>query len=639
MRFGPYELLEKVGEGAVGVVHRARAPDGRVVAIKIFRGAALARIERERRLLASLDEDGFVPLLDTGTAAGREFLVMPFLEGGTLRSRIEKGPLGVNETVALGRALARALGAAHAKGIVHRDVKPENVLFDGEGRPLIADLGLAKHFDSATPGASQSVALSKTGEFRGTAGYMPPEQMLDAKSTGPEGDVFALGAVLYECLAGEPAFFGQTVIEVVQKVEEGSFTPLAKRRKDVPAWLAGTIERCLVRAKEERFADGAALAAALEAKSDGRTRRRWWLAAPALVVVAAVGFLGWRARAGGSTAPVVSSPPPPAPGGTGSSNEARPELQPPSPLPDELRPGEKPGEYVHRKSSTVLVFVPGGRCRLGSETADPLARDSFETDLGPFWIGKYEVTNAEFARFVEATGHVTRAEKEGSSNHVVPQHTGMSRTPEQWHNQVTSEMAVDVYSWKKPFPDGKPAVDTFPVVCVSWFDAAAYAEWAGLVLPTEDQWEKAAAWDPVARRHLETTWGDAPRPGIHGSFRDASLYRVVGLAPSPIAADDGFPWAAPVGSFPDDRAPCGAIDMAGNVGEWCGDLHPAPNRLNSFIFAAAKVEPDQRVMRGANWTYAAEWVRLSERTVLPGGKTHGTMTGFRVAFVARKRRD
>ncbi len=632
MRFGPYELLERVGEGAVGIVHRARAPDGRVVAIKIFRGAALARIERERRLLASLDEDGFVPLLDTGTAAGREFLVMPFLEGGTLRSKIERGPFGVDETVALGRALARALGAAHAKGIVHRDVKPENVLFDAGGRPLIADLGLAKHFDSATPGASQSVALSRTGEFRGTAGYMPPEQMLDAKSVGPGGDVFALGAVLYECLVGEPAFFGETVIEVVQKVEEARFTPLSRRRKDVPAWLARTIERCLARAPEERFADGAALAAALEGKSDGRTRRRWWLALPALVVVAAAGFLAWRAR-------VVAPPPPPAPGGGASSHEARPELQPPSPLPDELKPGEKPGEYVHRKSGTVLVFVPGGRCRLGSESPDALARDSFETDIGPFWIGKYEVTNAEFARFVEATHFVTQAEKDGTSSHLVPQHTGLGRTPEQWHNQVTAEMAVDRYTWKKPFPDGKPAAEDLPVVCVSWFDAEAYAEWADLVLPSEDQWEKAAAWDPVARRHLETTWGDAPPGRVHGNFRDASLYRAAGLAPSPIAADDGFPWAAPVGSFPDDRAPCGALDMAGNVGEWCGGLHPAPNRLDSLIFSLSKDQPDQRVMRGSNWTYAVEWVRLSERTVLPGGKTHGTMTGFRVAFVPRKKRD
>src|SRR5205823_1073109 len=114
-------------------------------------------------------------------------LVMPFLRGGTLRDRLARGPLPVEETVALAIALATALGRAHEGGIVHRDLKPENVLFQEDdaatsrARPLVADLGLAKHFSSDAPGASRSVSLSRGGEMRGTVGYMAPEQMASAK--------------------------------------------------------------------------------------------------------------------------------------------------------------------------------------------------------------------------------------------------------------------------------------------------------------------------------------------------------------------------------------------------------------------------------------------------------------------------
>ncbi len=151
MRIGPYEVLGELGRGGMGVVFRARGPGGGEVALKLLAradGAAFARFDRERRLLASLgEEEGFVGLLDAGTAREGAWLVMPLVPGGTLADRLEAGPLGVEETVALGTQLARALGAAHARGIVHRDVKPENILFAASGRPLVADLGIAKHFD------------------------------------------------------------------------------------------------------------------------------------------------------------------------------------------------------------------------------------------------------------------------------------------------------------------------------------------------------------------------------------------------------------------------------------------------------------------------------------------------------------
>jgi tetratricopeptide (TPR) repeat protein/tRNA A-37 threonylcarbamoyl transferase component Bud32 len=263
VKIGPYEVLGELGRGATGVVYKVRTPDGREAALKLLTKmdqAAFARFERERRLLAALgEEQGFVGLLDAGTSAEGAWLVMPFVPGGTLRQRLERGPLGVAETVAVGAELARALGAAHARGIVHRDVKPENVLFTSSGRPLLADLGLAKHFDFLASGASRSVQLTVRGAFKGTAGYMAPEQIGDAGTVGPPADVFALGAVLHECLSGKPAFSGATVLDVLAKVGSGTVEPL----RDVPPWLEEIVTGALALDPRARFADGSALAEAL----------------------------------------------------------------------------------------------------------------------------------------------------------------------------------------------------------------------------------------------------------------------------------------------------------------------------------------------------------------------------------------
>src|SRR5581483_3022091 len=207
-RVGSYELGEELGRGGSGIVFRGRAQDGRPVALKLIHARPteqrLAAFEREKRLLWSFGESqGFVPILDEGQEP--PFLVMPLLEGGTLRDRLRQGALDVDEAVALVAKLAQALGRAHERGVVHRDMKPENVLFAADGSPLIADLGLAKHFRRDLAGATQSVSLSAGGDI-GTPGYMAPEQLDGAKDVGPPADVFALGVILYRALTGERPF-------------------------------------------------------------------------------------------------------------------------------------------------------------------------------------------------------------------------------------------------------------------------------------------------------------------------------------------------------------------------------------------------------------------------------------------------
>jgi WD40 repeat protein len=313
MRIGAYEVVREVARGGMGIVYLGRAAGGRDVAIKVLLRSdapALARFERERRLLGGLDESmGFVPLIEAGSGPEGAFLVMPFVPGGTLRDRIERGPLAIDETVALVRTLASAIGRAHERGIVHRDLKPENVLFAADGRPLIADLGLAKHFQAGAPGASRSVALSRTNEVRGTFGYMAPEQARDAASVKAAADVFSLGAILFECLAGEPPFTGPTVLEVARKVEMERAPSVRSKRAETPAWLTRLVARALERDPARRFEDGAALARALEGE---RSRPRLHLLLGGLAVAVLVGLgiaLGMS-----SAAPRPAPPAPVLPG-------------------------------------------------------------------------------------------------------------------------------------------------------------------------------------------------------------------------------------------------------------------------------------------------------------------------------------
>ena len=319
--FGVYAAVSQIGRGGAGVVFLGRAPDGREVAIKVLRRSdsadAAARFEREGRLLRALGEgDGFVSLLDAGMERGCRYLVMPFVGGGTLRERFERGAVPVEETIALGRSLARAIGRAHERGIVHRDLKPENILFTrrgagiaDSGQALVADLGLAKHSDGSAPGASQSVSLTRDGEFHGTAGYMAPEQMVDSASAGPAADVYAIGAILYECLAGAPPFVGGNLLELLSKVTQGTFEPVRRRRPDVPVWLADAVERALARDPSRRFADGRALGRALGAKPPAPSRIPLLVAATVALVAggALAARASWRPKPPNATKPDLTA--------------------------------------------------------------------------------------------------------------------------------------------------------------------------------------------------------------------------------------------------------------------------------------------------------------------------------------------
>ena len=289
---GGYAIAGVCGHGGMGVVLRARSPDGREVAIKLVRGdhsrEALDRFRRECRLVWTFSEaDGFVPVIDAGETPAGPYLVMPFLPGGTLRDRLRRGPLAPEEASRIVAIVAAAVGRAHERGIVHRDLKPENILFASDGRPLVADLGVAKHFRRDVLGASKSAHLSGEGGPIGTPGYMAREQVLDGRDATPASDVFSLGAILYECVTGLMPFPGGTVVEVFARMESGTLEPMSASARGSPAWLEPVVERALRPDPDERFPDAAAFARALAqpAPAPRHPRKAYWI----FVVTAIIG--------------------------------------------------------------------------------------------------------------------------------------------------------------------------------------------------------------------------------------------------------------------------------------------------------------------------------------------------------------
>lgn len=263
---GPYQLGEVLGRGGAGVVYSARGAQGELAAVKTLHTETpdgWDRFGRELMIQAELAAaGGFVPVLTSGCDAEGYWFAMPLLREGTLRDRLKSGPLRKDEFARISTTVASALGRAHARGFVHRDIKPENLLYDHRGEILIADMGIAR-FVKGDRELGFSRSLSATGEVRGTIGYLAPEAVIGSKHADARADVFSLGCVLYECLAGKPPYAGATSLEILALLAGGEYTPLAEHRPDLPLPLREVIETCLSQDPDQRYPEGAALADAL----------------------------------------------------------------------------------------------------------------------------------------------------------------------------------------------------------------------------------------------------------------------------------------------------------------------------------------------------------------------------------------
>jgi non-specific serine/threonine protein kinase len=275
-----YRLGPELGEGGMATVHLADdLRHGRQVAIKITRAEAAGEAGPERflgeiRIAAGLNHPNVLPLFDSGVAAGRLFYVMPYVAGESLRARLKRETrLPVEDALRLTREIAGALGHAHRRGLVHRDVKPENVLLS-EGIALVADFGLARpaapaSLDTNADTQVDAGARTEAGMVLGTPLYMAPEQALGRTDLDGRADQYALACVAFEMLAGEPPFGGTTLAEVIARHLGEPPPALSARRPEVPAELSAVITRALAKSPADRWASMAGFAEALASAAQG----------------------------------------------------------------------------------------------------------------------------------------------------------------------------------------------------------------------------------------------------------------------------------------------------------------------------------------------------------------------------------
>jgi len=305
-----YRIERELGAGGMATVYLADdLKHDRKVALKVLRPELAAVLGAERfvqeiKTTAALQHPHILPLFDSGTADGFLFYVMPFIDGETLRSKLDRETqLGIEEAVSITTAIADALDYAHRNGVIHRDIKPENILLH-DGRPMVADFGIALAVSAAAGGR-----MTETGMSLGTPHYMSPEQATAEKELTARSDVYSLGSVLYEMLTGNPPHVGASAQQIIMKIVTEEAAPVTNTRKSVPPNVAAATARSLEKLPADRFGSAAEFAAALQnpaftpagtvatagplVRSPARSRAL----VPALVVLAIFGFAlaawGW----------------------------------------------------------------------------------------------------------------------------------------------------------------------------------------------------------------------------------------------------------------------------------------------------------------------------------------------------------
>ncbi len=270
-RIGPYRVIGEVGRGGAGVVYRAHDPRlRRDVAIKMLRQARagpaqVARFAREARALAKLRHPNIVTVYEVGQERGSPFIVMDFVEGETLGARLARGgPFAPRVAVAFITKAARAIDAAHRASVLHRDLKPDNLIVTSDGELLVTDFGLAKDLDDAEASASSSAR-----GFLGTPGFAGPEQVRGGLEVGPAADVWGLGATLYTLITGSAPFGGASLVEIAVGTLGTPVEAPSRRRSGISPELDAICLRCLEKEPTRRFRTAGLLADALEAQLRG----------------------------------------------------------------------------------------------------------------------------------------------------------------------------------------------------------------------------------------------------------------------------------------------------------------------------------------------------------------------------------
>lgn len=660
-RIDKYEILEVAGSGGMGTVYKAFHPHfKKYVALKEIHpelaqeADARRRFQQEVHILAHLpSHPHIVTVRDAFEWEGRLFLVMDFIDGFSLRRLIEKGPLEPQRVAQMLDQILSGLEVTHRAGVIHRDLKAENILIDREGMAYLTDFGIA-----------EILGDDSDGPLMGTARYTAPELInpekygRDAEPT--QADLYALGILAFELAVGKEQFnelfrsvFRGNPHEIGKRwlawhTDLGKVAPLLHEvNSKIPDYLSRTIERLMAKNTKDRYRSASQARADLIPELSGRNRntpdsrrriafqashdpvenddtqpipvqqarsrhsvaservyskpaskkratKRWslpklpqWLWWTGGAVWATLCIMCWimiaLTRNPGFSIVVQGAPFGSEvsidnvrhgvswvdgtlrifclkPGNrfvkvscegfnefkasvTGRDGEVQTVIA-------QLNPADSyPLEIDHHGG---MVFVPAGEFIMGDDNHQPNEKPAYRLTLEDFYIDKYEVTNAQYKAFCDATGRQFPANP--------------------W--------------WNKKYFQENP---NLPVVGVTWEDARAYADWAGKRLPTEFEWEKAASWDPKTNTKRLWPWGNSMESG-----------RATVESSNPIV----------VGSLPSGASPYGAQDLAGNVAEWTDSFYlPYPNNQQPDPEFGNK----NRVVRGGSFHGPGEDARTSRR--------------------------
>jgi eukaryotic-like serine/threonine-protein kinase len=634
---GRYRIEERIGFGGMGAVYRAvDTRIGRILAIKELRQEysedelIRKRFEREAQAAGQLSHRNVVTIYDFFEEGPSLFILMEFLDGGTLLDRMNQAPKRqVDPEVAISTAVQalEGLEAAHGHGLVHRDVKPGNLLYDREGTVKVADFGVV----TALRSESAITNLTQVGTHPGTLVYMSPEQ-IDGVEVDGRSDVYSMGAVLYEALTGrryfERAGMRRGERALMDAICEVPPVSLRRHLPLLPQDLDDLLMAALRKLPEDRptaqqLADalqGVKLTPAGPSIVPPSSERRAELSSsetqPSLRARPTSSAEQTLPRAtptkpgSGRTPRIVPAPgtaptkPPRAPASEGAT---QPRKRPPterlertkktSPPSDSasLYPSERvpvihvqeetlptpssrlgrPDERVRARDGARQLVIPGGSFQMGGQGASDegpareVLLESFLIDLVPVTVGQYR-------QFLEAV----REERPEVPLLESLYPRGKDHRPQGWG---TGEF------------DALCPSEEHPVVLVDWFDALAYAAWAGARLPTEAEWERAAR-GPEGQRTYP--WGEVAPSERHATYGRRSR------------------GPAPVGRLAAGASAEGVLDLAGNVWEWCADRYDADSY--ALLPAQAPHLPIEgfsakAVKRGGSWTNATHSLRCSKR--------------------------
>jgi formylglycine-generating enzyme required for sulfatase activity/tRNA A-37 threonylcarbamoyl transferase component Bud32 len=554
---GDYIIECPLGEGGMGQVYKAlHQRMNRTVAVKIVAPRAirspeaLARFRREIEVVARLAHPNVATAYDAREHEGTHYLVLEYVSGRDLAKLVKRdGPLDPRRAAGYILQAARGLAHAHRLGIVHRDVKPANLMLDDTGTIKVLDLGLARlgAEDGATIGPDISdttvVAsdLTVAGSVMGTYNYMAPEQAADPRAADARADIYSLGCTLWYLLAGKAPFdHPRDGIRTV--VDDSS----AARRPDIPAGVAvpaslkQTLDRMLASNPRQRFASMDEVVSELErfvARSIWPRRRL--LTAAAAISLMAIAYGGYRFAHDppGDSRPTLQVPPPPLPVAPFSADQAQ----------RHRAAWAKYAGVAEKTSSPTgikLALIPPGEFHLHGRYPVRITR--------PYYLAEHEVTVVQFRQFVEETNYRTQAERSGGMIHADP------RKPQISHSKESN--------WRNPgFPVEQ--TDDHPVVQLCWLDADHFCRWLSATeghtyrLPTQTEWEWAARAGTITPFHFGS---DAQKFNEYDWCAENS-----GRMPQPVGKLRPNLW--------------GLYDLQGNAVEFCRELDGA--NLDAAVMA------------------------------------------------------